>query len=100
MQKYKDLFRRSIFTEKYKGAQNEKYFKDPDINILKLWQRKIENLIRKIAIAPERKGSIELTRYATKIISLFLLAIVQLHLNKLNKSLIQVLKCLYIHIMG
>ena len=50
-----------FFTEKYKGAQNEKYFKDPDINILKS-----KNLIRKIAIAPERKGSIELTRYATK----------------------------------
>ncbi|MHC9390155.1 N-acetylglucosamine-6-phosphate deacetylase [Clostridioides difficile] len=55
-----------FFTEKYKGAQNEKYFKDPDINILKLWQEKSRNLIRKIAIAPERKGSIELTRYATK----------------------------------
>mgnify|MGYP001175250973 FL=1 len=55
-----------FFTEKYKGAQNEKYFKDPDINILKLWQKKSKNLIRKIAIAPERKGSIELTRYATK----------------------------------
>ncbi|MFN1844202.1 N-acetylglucosamine-6-phosphate deacetylase [Clostridioides difficile] len=28
--------------------------------------KKSKNLIRKIAIAPERKGSIELTRYATK----------------------------------
>lgn len=55
-----------FFTEKYKGAQSEKYFKDPDINILKSWQKKSKNLIRKIAIAPERKGSIEFTKYATK----------------------------------
>ncbi|MCC0701083.1 N-acetylglucosamine-6-phosphate deacetylase [Clostridioides sp. ZZV15-6383] len=55
-----------FFTEKYKGAQNKKYFKDPDINILKSWQKKSKNLIRKIAIAPERKGSIEFTKYATK----------------------------------
>ncbi|MCC0688163.1 MULTISPECIES: N-acetylglucosamine-6-phosphate deacetylase [unclassified Clostridioides] len=55
-----------FFTEKYKGAQNEKYFKDPSIDILKSWQKKSKNLIRKIAIAPERKSSIEFTKYATK----------------------------------
>ncbi|MBY2476264.1 N-acetylglucosamine-6-phosphate deacetylase [Clostridioides difficile] len=55
-----------FFTEKYKGAQNEKYFRDPSIENLKLWQKKSKNLIRKIAIAPERKGSIEFTKYATK----------------------------------
>lgn len=55
-----------FFTEKYKGAQNEKYFRDPSIDTLKLWQKKSKNLIRKIAIAPERNGSIEFTKYATK----------------------------------
>ncbi|MFL8801013.1 MULTISPECIES: N-acetylglucosamine-6-phosphate deacetylase [unclassified Clostridioides] len=55
-----------FFTEKHKGAQNEKYFKDPSIDILKSWQKKAKNLIRKIAIAPERKNSIEFTKYATK----------------------------------
>lgn len=55
-----------FFTEKYKGAQNEKYFKDPEINILKKWQEKSGNLIKKIAIAPEREGAVEFTKYATK----------------------------------
>ncbi|KPI46449.1 N-acetylglucosamine-6-phosphate deacetylase [Clostridioides difficile] len=55
-----------FFTEKHKGAQNEKYFKDPSIDILKSWQKKAKNLIRKIAIAPERKNSIEFTKYATE----------------------------------
>lgn len=55
-----------FFTEQHKGAQNEKYFKDPSIDILKSWQKKSKNLIRKIAIAPERKNSIEFTKYATK----------------------------------
>lgn len=55
-----------FFTEKYKGAQNEKYFKNPDIDILKKWQKKSGNLIKKIAIAPEREGAVEFTKYATK----------------------------------
>lgn len=55
-----------FFTEKYKGAQNEKYFKNPEINILKKWQEKSGNLIKKIAIAPEREGAVEFTKYATK----------------------------------
>lgn len=55
-----------FFTEKYKGAQNEKYFKNPDIDILKKWQEKSGNLIKKIAIAPEREGAVEFTKYATK----------------------------------
>ncbi len=50
----------------HKGAQNEKYFKDPEINILKKWQEKSGNLIKKIAIAPEREGAVEFTKYATK----------------------------------
>ncbi|WP_297131126.1 N-acetylglucosamine-6-phosphate deacetylase [Terrisporobacter sp.] len=55
-----------FFTEKYKGAQNEKYFRNPEIDILKEWQEKSGNLIKKIAIAPEREGAVEFTKYATK----------------------------------
>lgn len=55
-----------FFTEKHKGAQNEKYFKDPEINTLKKWKEKSGNLIKKIAIAPEREGAVEFTKYATK----------------------------------
>lgn len=55
-----------FFTEKHKGAQNEKYFKDPEIEILKKWQEKSGNLIRKIAIAPERDGAAEFAKFASE----------------------------------
>lgn len=45
-----------FFTEKFKGAQNPKYFSDPSIDTLERWQRLSGGLIRKIAIAPERGG--------------------------------------------
>lgn len=45
-----------FFTEKYKGAQNEKYMSDPDIEKLKKWKDLSDGLVNKIAIAPERKG--------------------------------------------
>lgn len=45
-----------FFTEKYKGAQNEKYMSDPDIEKLKKWKELSGGLVNKIAIAPERKG--------------------------------------------
>ena len=45
-----------FFTEKYKGAQNEKYMTDPDIEKLKRWKELSNGLVNKIAIAPERKG--------------------------------------------
>ena len=54
-----------FFTEKYKGAQNKKYFKDPSEDILKDWQKKSNNLIKKIAIAPERENAAEFTSFAT-----------------------------------
>ena len=45
-----------FFTEKYKGAQNEKYMSDPDIEKLKRWKDLSDGLVNKIAIAPEREG--------------------------------------------
>ena len=44
------------FTEKYKGAQNLKYMKDPSIDELKRWKELSNGLVNKIAIAPERQG--------------------------------------------
>lgn len=53
-----------FFTEKHKGAQNTKYFCDPSIEKLKTWQKQSKQLVRKIAIAPERKGAAEFIEYA------------------------------------
>jgi N-acetylglucosamine-6-phosphate deacetylase len=55
-----------FFTEKHKGAQNTKYFCDPSIEKLKTWQEQSNQLIRKIAIAPERKGAAEFIEYAVR----------------------------------
>jgi N-acetylglucosamine-6-phosphate deacetylase len=53
-----------FFTEKHKGAQNTKYFCDPSIEKLKTWQEQSNQLVKKIAIAPERKGAAEFIEYA------------------------------------
>ncbi|PFW58566.1 N-acetylglucosamine-6-phosphate deacetylase [Bacillus cereus] len=53
-----------FFTEKHKGAQNTKYFCDPSVEKLKDWQRLSNDSIKKIAIAPERKGTAEFIEYA------------------------------------
>lgn len=45
-----------FFTEKFKGAQNPKYFSDPSTKKLEKWQQLSGGIIRKIAIAPERDG--------------------------------------------
>lgn len=55
-----------FFTEKHKGAQNTKYFRDPSIAELDIWQARSNQLIKKIAIAPERKGAAEFIEYAVK----------------------------------
>jgi N-acetylglucosamine-6-phosphate deacetylase len=55
-----------FFTEKHKGAQNTKYFCDPSIDLLKVWQRLSNDSIKKIAIAPERKGAAEFIEYAVQ----------------------------------
>ncbi|MBJ8049374.1 N-acetylglucosamine-6-phosphate deacetylase [Bacillus cereus group sp. N18] len=53
-----------FFTEKHKGAQNTKYFCDPSVDMLKVWQKLSNDFIKKIAIAPERKGALEFIEYA------------------------------------
>ncbi|UJF15344.1 N-acetylglucosamine-6-phosphate deacetylase [Jeotgalibaca sp. MA1X17-3] len=55
-----------FFNEKYKGAQNPKYMEDPSIEKLAKWQELSQGHVKKIAIAPERKGSLEFIDYATK----------------------------------
>ncbi|WP_419955396.1 N-acetylglucosamine-6-phosphate deacetylase [Neobacillus niacini] len=55
-----------FFTEKHKGAQNTNYFCDPSIEKLKTWQKQSKQLVRKIAIAPERKGAAEFIEYAVR----------------------------------
>lgn len=53
-----------FFTEKHRGAQNAKYFSDPSIELLKVWQKLSNDSIKKIAIAPERNGAAEFIEYA------------------------------------
>lgn len=55
------------FTEKFKGAQNEIYMKDPSIEELKEWKRLSKGLVNKIAIAPERQGVEDFIKEASKI---------------------------------
>lgn len=55
-----------FFNEKYKGAQNPKYMSDPSIEVLSNWQELAKGYVRKIAIAPERDGSLEFIDYATE----------------------------------
>ncbi|KMN69820.1 N-acetylglucosamine-6-phosphate deacetylase [Bacillus cereus] len=55
-----------FFTEKYKGAQNPKYFTDPSIAIFNNWQKLSGGIIKKIALAPERNNVKELVKKLTK----------------------------------
>lgn len=50
------------FTEKYQGAQNPIYFKNPNVDEFNEWQKLAKGSIVKIAIAPERENSIEFIR--------------------------------------
>lgn len=53
-----------FFTEKYKGAQNPNYFCDPSVRMLEDWQKQSGHFIKKIALAPERKGALEFIKHA------------------------------------
>ncbi|MCM6843194.1 N-acetylglucosamine-6-phosphate deacetylase [Latilactobacillus curvatus] len=55
------FFEGPFFTEEHKGAQNPKYFSDPSLEIFNHWQELAHGIIKKIAIAPERKGAKEFT---------------------------------------
>lgn len=53
-----------FFSEAHKGAQNPKYMSDPSIQALDKWQGQAKGLVKKIAIAPERKGSVDFIHHA------------------------------------
>lgn len=53
------------FTEKYKGAQNEKYMRNPSIEEFRSWQKISGGIIKKIALAPERNGALEFIKEVT-----------------------------------
>ncbi|RLK62748.1 N-acetylglucosamine-6-phosphate deacetylase [Atopobacter sp. AH10] len=58
------FFEGPYFCEEHKGAQNPKYMTDPNSDELDEWQEAAGGLLKKIAIAPERPGSVEFTRHA------------------------------------
>ncbi|NEW66889.1 N-acetylglucosamine-6-phosphate deacetylase [Carnobacteriaceae bacterium zg-84] len=53
-----------FFCEKYKGAQNPKYMSDPQKELLDKWQDSAQGWVKKIAIAPEREGSVDFIKHA------------------------------------
>lgn len=55
-------FEGPFFTPEHKGAQNPKYFGDPDVDTFNDWQDAAHGLLRQITIAPERQGAVEFTR--------------------------------------
>ncbi|MTD41743.1 N-acetylglucosamine-6-phosphate deacetylase [Erwinia sp. CPCC 100877] len=59
-------FEGPFFTEEHKGAQNPSYFGDPDLTTFNEWQEASGGLIKKIALAPERKGVKEFVKAVTE----------------------------------
>ena len=59
-------FEGPYFTEKYKGAQNPAYMKDPSMEEFRAWQKAANGLLNKIALAPEREGVEEFVRTITR----------------------------------
>lgn len=55
-------FEGPFFTEEHKGAQNPKFFGDPNLDTFHHWQELSGGLIKKIAIAPERDGAAAFTQ--------------------------------------
>ncbi|MGT2929359.1 N-acetylglucosamine-6-phosphate deacetylase [Streptococcus dentasini] len=58
-------FEGPYFTEKYKGAQNPSYMRNPSFEELERWQKAAKGLLCKIGLAPEREGTVEFIRKAT-----------------------------------
>lgn len=59
-------FEGPFFTEEHAGAENPKYMMDPDINEFNKWLDASNGMLKKISMAPERKGSKEFIREAVK----------------------------------
>ena len=55
-----------FFTEEHSGAQNPRYFLDPSVEVLDGWQERAGGMIRKVALAPERRGSDAFAAAATQ----------------------------------
>ena len=51
------FFEGPYFTEKYKGAQNATYMRNPSFEEFQGWQEAAKGMLLKIAVAPEREGS-------------------------------------------
>lgn len=60
------FFEGPYFTEKYKGAQNPSYMRNPSTSELDQWLASSKGLLKKIALAPEREGTAEFISYAWK----------------------------------
>ena len=59
------FFEGPYFTEKYKGAQNPSYMRNPSISELDQWLASSKGFLRKIALAPEREDVEDFINYAT-----------------------------------
>lgn len=59
------FFEGPYFTTQHKGAQNPAYMTDPNVEEFENWNQAAHGMIRKIAVAPEREGSIEFIRALT-----------------------------------
>lgn len=59
-------FEGPFFTPEHAGAENPKYMTDPSILEFKRWREASDNMLIKISMAPERKGSKEFVRAAVK----------------------------------
>ena len=59
-------FEGPFFTPEHKGAQNPKYFTDPNVNEFKEWQDSAHGMLKEITIAPERDGAVEFSREISK----------------------------------
>ncbi|WEV70781.1 N-acetylglucosamine-6-phosphate deacetylase [Lactobacillus sp. ESL0785] len=55
-------FEGPYFTAEHAGAENPKYLLDPDLQQFNAWRAESKNLLNKISLAPERKGSREFIR--------------------------------------
>ena len=58
------FFEGPYFTEKYKGAQNPSYMKNPSTAELDQWLESSKGLLKKIALAPERDEVEDFINYA------------------------------------
>ncbi|WP_040473299.1 N-acetylglucosamine-6-phosphate deacetylase, partial [Lactobacillus gigeriorum] len=59
-------FEGPFFTEEHAGAENPKYMLDPDIEVFNKWLEASDGMLKKISMAPERKGSKEFIRQAVE----------------------------------